>query len=568
MNYSEFEVEGLPKLEFNITGLFDMHAGEIPITDSGSTLFFWDFISPKRINERRPLVIWLNGGPGCSSMDGALMEIGPIRIENDLLRFNKGWFELADLLFIDQPLATGFSHLNNDDSLVTDLDLSTKNLMTFLEKYFNMIESSSSSNLKFNDIIIGGESYAGQYIPHLAKSIKNSKWGSEKIKAITMGNAWIDPNLQSLSFIPFSIINGLINPEKDNEKLAYLLTKQDKCQNIQNNNKDIEFIDQTCDGILSNLLSVFRPEPKKCINVYDISKIDSYPSCGNNWPETIGDVTKYLNIPEVQNALNIKNSNKKKWNECNNNIFRAFKPSNDQLSANLLTNLLQDGIKIQLFSGVNDLICNYLSTEMVLNHHLSEFIKSPNIKDDDYDYDDYYGEIDENYKRGGIETMDMELIWKHGDEIAGEASIWGNLSYIKVNKASHMVAYDLSERSIGLLELLIIEDDQIDIQNKTLITGQFHKEMNNLNETSILKRYISLFVLLFVFLTLGGYLVKCILKDKNYSILSNGENGAQQKKKRVHWRDLEHLGDENINEFEMVDITNNNNDDDDYVINS
>lgn len=532
MEYGEFKVDSLPNLTFNHTSIFDMHAGEIPITEAGSSLFFWDFISPIENNKKRPLVIWLNGGPGCSSLDGALMEIGPLRIQGDDLRFNKGWFELADLVFIDQPLATGFSKLNGDDTLITDLKASTENLMTFLDKYFTMI---GKSGIEYDDIIIGGESYAGQYIPHLARSMKDNAKLGPKIRGISMGNAWIDPNLQSLSFIPFSILNGLIDPKKDSSKLEYLLTQQDKCQNVINENQDVQFVDQTCDGILSNLLSVFKPEPLKCINVYDISKVDSFPACGNNWPETLGDVTKYLNVPEVQTALNVKSH--KTWSECNNNIFKIFKPSGDQLSSNLLSGLLEDGLKIQLFSGVNDLICNYLSTEMVLKHHLRDFI-------------DNEGEKNADFSERGIQSMDMSLKWEHDGEVSGEAEIWGNLSYIKVDDASHMVAYDLSKRSIGLLELML--DDVLTTNNGTLTTGQ-EREISEEEDDQKggMIRYVSLGLLLFVFIALGAYLVKSIMNDKRYSSLSDGSKTGQ-KKKKVHWRDLERLSDDD--EFELQDL--------------
>ena len=61
-------------------------------------------------------MIWLNGGPGCSSMDGALMEVGPYRVtEDQKLIENKGsWHEFANLLFVDQPVGTGFSFVDGN----------------------------------------------------------------------------------------------------------------------------------------------------------------------------------------------------------------------------------------------------------------------------------------------------------------------------------------------------------------------------------------------------------------------------------------------------------------------
>lgn len=83
------------------------------------------------------MVIWLNGGPGCSSMDGALMEIGPYRLKNkDTLVYNDGsWDEFMNVLFIDNPVGTGYSYVNTD-SYVHELTEMAAHLVTFLEKFF------------------------------------------------------------------------------------------------------------------------------------------------------------------------------------------------------------------------------------------------------------------------------------------------------------------------------------------------------------------------------------------------------------------------------------------------
>lgn len=77
------------------------------------SLFFWHF---DRVEELQPYetdktLIWLNGGPGCSSLDGALIELGPYRLNSDgSLRLNAGsWNQKLNLLFLDQPVGTGFS---------------------------------------------------------------------------------------------------------------------------------------------------------------------------------------------------------------------------------------------------------------------------------------------------------------------------------------------------------------------------------------------------------------------------------------------------------------------------
>jgi carboxypeptidase D len=72
-------------------------------------------------------------------MDGALMEVGPYRVtENQTLEYNKGsWDEFANLLFVDQPVGTGFSYAETN-SYLKDLDPLSAHFMVFLEKFFGL----------------------------------------------------------------------------------------------------------------------------------------------------------------------------------------------------------------------------------------------------------------------------------------------------------------------------------------------------------------------------------------------------------------------------------------------
>jgi carboxypeptidase C (cathepsin A) len=106
--------------------------------EHNSNLFFWHYEN-RHIADRQRTVLWLNGGPGCSSMDGAMMEVGPYRVrEGGKLEYNNGsWDEFANLLFIDQPVGTGFSYVNTD-SYLTDLNQMADHMMVFLEKWFTL----------------------------------------------------------------------------------------------------------------------------------------------------------------------------------------------------------------------------------------------------------------------------------------------------------------------------------------------------------------------------------------------------------------------------------------------
>lgn len=106
--------------------------------EHNGNLFFWHFQN-KHIANRQRTVIWLNGGPGCSSEDGALMEVGPYRLKDDhTLTYNDGsWNEFANLMFVDNPVGTGYSYVDTD-SYLRELDEMADQFVVFLEKWYQL----------------------------------------------------------------------------------------------------------------------------------------------------------------------------------------------------------------------------------------------------------------------------------------------------------------------------------------------------------------------------------------------------------------------------------------------
>ena len=103
---SDHLVKNLPGLRRELPS----YAGLLPSDEkTGGKIFYW-FIECANEPEKAPLMIWLNGGPGCSSMDGLFLELGPFRIKGDSIDINPySWHNVANMVFIDQPVGTGFS---------------------------------------------------------------------------------------------------------------------------------------------------------------------------------------------------------------------------------------------------------------------------------------------------------------------------------------------------------------------------------------------------------------------------------------------------------------------------
>ncbi|KAJ3488637.1 hypothetical protein NLI96_g2695 [Meripilus lineatus] len=186
---SYFEVtEPLPGVDFSLGRSF---AGNIGVDRTGhpnNTIFFWGFEksngSLTTDSSTAPWGIWLNGGPGSSSLLGLAFENGPIRINPDLsLSENPfSWDRLADYFWLDQPVGTGFSTADLEGFVGDEEQMATDfwNFVTNLVKVF--------PSLKNRPLHLTGESYAGTYIPYITKAYFNLQNPPTTIAKIAIGD--------------------------------------------------------------------------------------------------------------------------------------------------------------------------------------------------------------------------------------------------------------------------------------------------------------------------------------------------------------------------------------------
>lgn len=455
---SDYYVWGLPGLDPKETKFHEMHAGHIIVKpEHHGSLFFWHVASQYVIDEPRT-IIWLNGGPGCSSFDGALMEVGPYRMKDEnTLQDNPGsWNKFADLLFIDQPVGTGLSTIDTD-SYVGDLTEIADDILVFLDKYFAIFPEKLSSQL-----YIAGESYAGQFIPYIAKAILDRNQKIEKegdpttrtppfvfdLRGIVMGNGWIDPVQQYLSYLPFSYSHGILEAGSDwaNQIELDHTACVDEMQSMEKATISIN----SCDNMVQNILKATNERTGSCLNVYDIRLVDRYPSCGMNWPPDLGFIAPYLHKQEVLAALNSYEKSAAGWVECSGQVGEAMRQRvTSPPSVELLPELLES-IEVTMFNGDQDFVCNHLGNERL---------------------------IDKLHWKGatGFGDSVTKTEWNVTGEPVGSVSSARGLNYIVLYNSSHMVPYDQPKAALHMINSILGLNDWAADDDSTNVSPELPK---------------------------------------------------------------------------------------------
>lgn len=151
-------------------------SGTIDVSDS-RRLFFWAANS-RNDPENDPIIFWLNGGPGGSSMLGLFAEMGPCWLEvaapgqNATTSSNHwAWNNNATVVFLDQPAGVGLSSLASDAAPPGHDADGAEDFQVFLNIFFRDVFPSKAHL----PIHIAAESYGGHYAPTYVQHILQSK---------------------------------------------------------------------------------------------------------------------------------------------------------------------------------------------------------------------------------------------------------------------------------------------------------------------------------------------------------------------------------------------------------
>ncbi|KAL0356911.1 UNVERIFIED_CONTAM: Serine carboxypeptidase-like 2 [Sesamum calycinum] len=377
---------------------FKLETGYIGVGEEDEVQLFYYFIQSENDPARDPLILWLNGGPGCSGFSGLVYEIGGYSSSSSscfylLQSFRHGplafdledfdgsfpsftlnpysWTKIANIIFIDSPVGTGFSYATTSQAYNTTDTTSAQYNYSFLRKWL----LNHPEFLK-NRLYIAGDSYGGKITPMVALEIaEGNEAGLEPrmlLQGYVVGNSFTDVQKDINQRVPYAHRMALVsdeyfelaksscdgeyaNPDPDNIRCLYALQLVNECTS---RNREEHILEPKCKfisprPIVSWSHQLFLEDDP--IDLLSLSKQEK-PWCRNyNY------VSSYVwaNNETVQEALQIRQGTITDWKRCNKSLTYE-QDVESVLNHHRLLN--EKGFQALAYSGDHDLILPYMST--------------------------------------------------------------------------------------------------------------------------------------------------------------------------------------------------------------
>lgn len=414
------EILNLPGLSYKLN--FRHYSGYLNAS-AGKYLHYW-FVESQKNPSQDPLILWLNGGPGCSSLDGLLSENGPFHVNPDgktLYENEYSWNKVANVIYLEAPAGVGFSYDDNQDYSTDDDEVSEDNylaLQHFFIKY---------PQFKKNEFYISGESYGGIYIPTLSVRVFT---GQAKInfKGFAIGNGYLDKTYLGNSIIFFGYYHGLFGKKLWNDLTSYCCKGGVSQQNCNFANSDSDY----CVNAVSAASVIIQGQGLNVYNLYAKCQHSSYgysrdkadrklllnsfkikmnltveddPPCIDS-----SNLRNWLNQKTVRTALHIP-SKVQPWDICSLDVEIGYQRIYSTMKPQIIKLISSGRLRGLIYNGDVDMACNFLGDEW--------FVDNLPFK----------------------VTSEYQL-WKFNDQIAGYYKQFGNLTYMTIKGSGHMVPQD------------------------------------------------------------------------------------------------------------------------------
>ncbi|KAL0370133.1 UNVERIFIED_CONTAM: Serine carboxypeptidase-like 51 [Sesamum angustifolium] len=337
-------------------------------------MFWWYYRSPYRSEgpgKPWPVILWLQGGPGASGVGiGNFEEIGPL--DTYLKPRNSTWLRKADLLFVDNPVGTGYSFVEEPNLVVKTDDEAAADLTTLLIEVFNRNES-----LQKSPLYIVAESYGGKYAVTLGLSaLRAIQAGKLKLKlgGIALGDSWISPEDFVFSWGPLlkdvSRLdnNGLlksnslaeqIKEELDAGKYVEATESWNELERVITSSSNyVDFYNFLLDSGMDPVSLTASELSRRIAKSRYLRYLNSLRS---STPGGVGDLDSLMN-GEIKKKLKIIPDDVQ-WGGQSNLVFTALEGDFMKPRIDEVDELLARGVNVTVYNGQLDVICSTKGTE-------------------------------------------------------------------------------------------------------------------------------------------------------------------------------------------------------------
>ncbi|XP_028842958.1 lysosomal protective protein-like [Denticeps clupeoides] len=408
-------VTSLPGL--SETPTFQHYSGYLQ-AGSGKYFHYW-FVESQNNPSTDPFILWLNGGPGCSSLEGMLSENGPFHLHDDATVYLNpySWNLVANVLYLESPAGVGFSYSTTGNYSTSDPQVAEDNYNALLD-FFNKFPSFASNNF-----YIFAESYGGVYGPSLAQYIISNS-ANINLKGVGVGNGMTNYALNDQSLIYFGYYHGLFSESLWNQmnqaccsggSCNFYSNSDSNCMNavyqalyvIQDIGLNIYNLYGQCYGgapmngrYAADVANLFR-DSGFTFQPQIEAAIPGVPMCINGTA-----MYEWLNNPEVRSALHIPTS-VQSWELCSHTVGTLYQRTYTDMTS-FYQSLLQKNLQLLVYNGDVDMACNFLGAKW--------FVDSLNLQ-----------------------ALTQYGPWYFEDQIAGYVQQYKNLTLLTVKGAGHMV---------------------------------------------------------------------------------------------------------------------------------
>ncbi|KAF1927117.1 carboxypeptidase Y precursor [Didymella exigua CBS 183.55] len=398
------------------------YSGYLDDDEEDKHLFYW-FFESRNDPKNDPVVLWLNGGPGCSSLTGLFMELGPASITKDqkIKHNDYSWNSNASVIFLDQPVNVGYSYSGGS---VSNTVAAGKDVYALLTLFFKQFPEYSKQSFH-----ISGESYAGHYIPVFASEILSHKKRNINLQSVLIGNGLTDGLTQYPEYRPMACGDGGWPAVLDESSCKSMDNALPRCLGLIENCYNSESVWSCVPASIYCNNAMIGPYQRTGQNVYDVRK-----PCGSNslCYDELDWIQGYLNKKEVMKAVGAEVSN---YESCNFDINRNFLLGGDWMKPfhRVVPGILKE-IPVLVYAGDADFICNWLG-----NKAWTEALEWPGQKE---------------FKKAEMEDFKID-----GDgKKVGQVKSSGNFTFMRLHAGGHMVPYDQPEASLEMVNRWLAGD--------------------------------------------------------------------------------------------------------------